>query len=421
MPIDREHAATFARFIWQRFVDDECFQTAGALSYTTLFALVPLTAAVFGILSAFPVFSVWTQDLTDFIFRNFVPAAGATVREYLLQFVGNASKMTVVGVLVLFASALMMMSSIEDRLNRIWRVKKRRSSVARFLLYWTALTLVPILVVGGLALSSYLFALPVLGGASLQPGLKDILLRMLPFFTTLVALLLLYKLVPNRRVALHHALIGALLAAGLFEFAKWSFGVYVSNVPSYQQLYGALAVVPIFLVWIFLSWVIVLLGASITASLSSFDYRPLSERLTPGHEFVGLLHVLKQFVAAQRDGRTLHASDLREREQFISDDLLQRCLDDLCEAGLIRQTEDLGWTLARSLDSASLANVYEVGEYRIPLDTSSMARWNATLPQAIQTMLTELSESLRGQLDVTLDSLYPIASPSRVEPRESAR
>lgn len=419
MPIDREHAATFARFIWQRFVDDECFQTAGALSYTTLFALVPLTAAIFGILSAFPVFSVWTQDLTDFIFRNFVPAAGATVREYLLQFAGNASKMTVVGVLVLFLSALMMMSAIEDRLNRIWRVKKRRSSIARFLLYWTALTLVPILVVGGLALSSYLFALPILGGATLEPSVKDVLLRMLPFTTTFVALLLLYTLVPNRRVAFRHALVGALLGACLFEFAKWSFGLYVSTVPSYQQLYGALAVVPIFLIWIFLSWVIVLLGASITASLSSFDYRPLSERLTPGHEFIGLLHVLKQFVAAQRDGCELHAGDLREREQFISDDLLERCLDDLAGVGLIRQTEDLGWTMVRSLDTASLANVYEAGDYRIPLDTSSMARWNASLPEPMQAMLTELASALRGQLDVRLDKLYPIAPPSEPTSRDS--
>ncbi len=412
MPIDREHAVTFARFLWQRFVDDECFQTAGALSYTTLFALVPLTAAVFGILSAFPVFSTWTQEVSDFIFRNFVPGAGTTVRVYLLQFASNASKMTAVGVLVLLLTALLMMSAIEDRLNRIWRVKKRRSSMARFLLYWTALTLVPILVVGGLALSSYLFALPMLGGASLVPSVKDVLLRTLPFFTTLIALLLLYVLVPNRRVAARHALVGAFLGACLFEFAKWGFGQYVSNVPTYQQLYGALAVIPIFLVWIFLSWVIVLLGASITASLSSFDFRPLSERLTPGHEFVGLLHVLKQFVAAQRGGQELHAGDLRARERFISDDLLARCLNDLTEVGLIRQTEDMGWVLVRSLDSASLAAVYEAGDYRIPLDTSSMARWNASLPPAMRDMLATMAVRLRASLETPLDSLYPIDASS---------
>lgn len=407
LSIDREHALTFARFLWRRFLDDECFQTAGALSYTTLFALVPLTATVFGILSAFPVFSVWSEAVMDFVFQNFVPAAGASVRVYLLGFASNASKMTTVGVLVLLGSALMMMSAIEGRLNRIWRVKKRRSSVVRFLLYWTALTLVPILVVGGLAMSSYLFALPVLHGAASRMGLQDLLLRVLPFFTTLLGLFLLYVLVPNRRVAIPHALIGALLGACLFELAKWGFGLYVSHVPTYQQLYGALAVVPIFLIWVFLSWVIVLLGASMTASMTSFDYRPVSERLPPGHEFVGLLHVLKQFALAQREGRELEAGELRQREPLLSDDLLERCVEDLAAVGLVRQSENMGWMLVRSLDSSSLAAVYAAGGYRIPVNDAAMARCTGDLPAPVRGLLERLMQDLRSGLDTRLDSLYP--------------
>jgi membrane protein len=413
---DREHLLTFARFLWQRFVDDKCFETAGALSYTTLFALVPLTAAVVGILSAFPVFSVWTQELTDFVFRSFVPAAGATVRDYLFQFAGNASKMTALGIVVLLASALMMMSAIEDRLNRIWRVEKRRSSVSRFLLYWAALTLGPILVVGGLALSSYLFALPILNQAASQFGLQARLLRLLPFLITLLAMLLLYMLVPNRRVAWRHAIVGALLAAVLFEFAKWGFALYVSKVPSYQQIYGALAVVPIFLIWIYVSWVIVLLGASIAASLSSFDYRPLDERLPQGAEFLGLLHVLKHFVAAQRDGRVLTLGALAERERFVSDDLLQRYLGDLHHAGLTVENEDHGWSLLRSLDSASLLPVYEAGGYRLPLDSATLARWSADLPTPLRMMLAGLAETLRHRLATTLAELFPPADTPSTRP-----
>lgn len=412
MQLDRELLGTFARFVWKRFVDDECFQTAGVLSYTTLFALVPLTAAVLGILSAFPVFSEWTQELTDFIFANFVPAAGSTVRDYLLEFAANAHRMTAVGVLVLLFSALLMMSAIEDRLNRIWRVKKRRPGLARFLLYWTALTLVPILAVGGLTLSSYLFALPIVSDAALTSGVRDSLLRTLPFFTTLGALLLLYILVPNRRVRFHHALVGALLGACLFEIAKRGFGLYVSTVPSYQQLYGALAVVPIFLIWIFLSWVIVLLGASITASLTSFNYRPLSERLVPGHEFVGLLHVLKQFVDAQRAGRVVHVGELRRDQRFLSDALLERFFNDLVALDLIRQTEDMGWALMRSLDATDLVALYEAGGYRIPLDPDSLARESAGLPQPLQLMLKGVATELRSRLGAPLDSLYPLEAPS---------
>ncbi len=410
-PFDRERALTFARFLWRRFLDDECFQTAGALSYTTVFALVPLTAAVFGVLSAFPVFSVWTDQLTNFIFRNFVPAAGATVQSYLLAFAGNASRMTAVGLLVLLGSALMMMSAIESRLNRIWRVRESRSNVARFLLYWTTLTLVPILLVGGLALSSYLFALPVLRDTALQPDIQSILLRMLPFLTTFIALLLLYTIVPNRRVAARHAAVGALLGACLFELAKWGFGTYVSSVPTYQQLYGALAVVPIFLIWVYLSWVIVLLGASLTASLTSFDYRPAAARLPPGHEFVGLLHVLKHFVVAQRKGEVVRGSQLRKQKRFISDDLLQRYLADLENAGLIRQSEDLGWVLVYSLESASLAQVYRSGGYRIPLDEADVQRWSEGLPEDLRALLQGLAQRLRAELGVGLDRLYGTATP----------
>lgn len=408
--IDRERSLTFARFLWRRFLDDECFQTAGALSYTTVFALVPLTAAVFGILSAFPVFSVWTQSLVDFVFQNFVPAAGATVRQYLLGFAANANKMTTVGVLVLLGSALMMMSSIETRLNQIWRVEKNRSKLARFLLYWTTLTLVPILVVGGLAMSSYLFALPILSDAANQVGMHDTLLRLLPFATTLGGLFLLYILVPNRSVAARHALIGALIGACLFELAKWGFGLYVSNVPTYQQLYGALAVVPIFLIWVFLSWVIVLLGASVTASMTAFEYRPLAKRLPPGHEFIGLLHVLKQFVNAQREGRVLDMAELQRREPMLSDDLIERCLIDLGAAKLIRQSDDSGAVLIRSLDRSSLAGVYETGRYRVPANVESRQPWVAGLPEPLRRLLVEETARLRATLDARLDSLYDEAA-----------
>lgn len=407
LTFDRDHAVAFVRHLWRRFVDDKCFETAGALSYTTLFALVPLTAAVFGILSVFRVFDTWTDKLTDFLFRNFVPAAGATVRDYLMTFAGNASKMTALGIVVLLASALMMMSAIEDRLNRIWRVGKRRSSVARFLVYWAALTLGPILAVGGLALSSYLFALPVLNQAAGATVLHEWLLRGLPFLLTLLAMLFLYMFVPNRRVAWRHAFVGALLAALLFEVAKWAFAVYVGRVASYQQIYGALAVVPIFLIWIYLSWVIVLLGASIAASLSSFDYRPAGERLPPEMAFFGLLHVVKHLVAAQRAGHSLQARDLRRAERFLSDDLVQRALADLHRAGMVEETDNHGWLLSCSVDTEGLARVYAAGAYRLPLDNAAVARWNVGLPMPLAAMLTELAARWRERLNQPLATFYP--------------
>ena len=165
---NRNRVVHFSRFLWQRFVDDKCFETAGALSYTTLVSLVPLTVAVFAMFSAFPVFQGARTTLVDFVFDNFVPAAGETVQKAIQSFADNASKLTGISILVMLFSALSMMISIEDRLNQIWRVHKARGWGSRLLLYWAALTLGPILVVGGIAVTSYVTALPLLQGAATQ-------------------------------------------------------------------------------------------------------------------------------------------------------------------------------------------------------------------------------------------------------------
>ncbi|HET7358599.1 MAG TPA: YihY family inner membrane protein [Rhodanobacteraceae bacterium] len=408
---DRDRVRAFACFLWQRFVDDKCLETAGALSYTTLFALVPVTAAVFGILAALPVFSGWSDALSDFLFRNFVPAAGHAVQHYLLKFAGNASKLTGIGIVVLLVSALMIMFSIEERFNRIWRVPGKRSPVSRFLMYWAALTLGPILLVAGLTVTSYLAALPLLGRAGDQIDVGGHILGMLPWVVTFIALFSMYRVIPDRPVPWRHAAIGALLATLLFEFARWAFATYVRSVPSYQEIYGALAVVPIFLVWIYLSWVIVLLGASIAASLTAFEYRPSADRLPPGAEFLGLMHLLKHFAAAQRGGRALGEAELRTCERFVSDDLLKRYLDDMQDAELIQRTEGGdAWVMTHSLDTATLTELYEAGHYRLPLDAQALDGLCAGLPVALRTLLADLATHLRSSLDTRLsDVFFPLA------------
>ena len=270
---DRHRIFTFVSFTVRRFLDEHCLQTAGALAFTSLFALVPLITVVLGILAAFPVFAQWRDKITGFIFANFVPAAGDVVQVYFTQFADNASKATAIGILVLVFSALSLMLSIEDAFNRIWRIKVARKAAARFAMYWTVLTLGPLLLVAALAISSYLFALPLLEQADAQFSLKTRLLGWLPFFMQWLVLSVAYAVIPNCRVRAGHAVIGALLTALLFEAAKRGFAAYVTSGASYQEIYGALAIVPIFIFWIYLSWILVLLGASLTASMAAFDYR----------------------------------------------------------------------------------------------------------------------------------------------------
>ena len=275
--ITRHRVNVFARFTVRRFLDEYCLQTAGALAFTSLFALVPLITVVLSILAAFPVFAQWREKISGFIFANFLPASGDVVQTYFTQFSDNASKATALGILVLVFSAVSLMLSIEDAFNRIWRITVARKAAARFAMYWTVLTLGPLLLVAILASSSYVFALPLLEQAE---TLRTHLVSWLPFLIQWVVLAAAYTLIPNCRVRMRHAVVGALITALTFEAAKQGFGAYVARA-SYQEIYGALSIVPIFIFWIYLSWIFVLLGASLTASIQAFDYKAHQPEIGP--------------------------------------------------------------------------------------------------------------------------------------------
>lgn len=401
---DRERVLTFLRFTWHRFLEDRCMQAAGALSFTSVFALVPLTAAVLGILAAFPGFVGWREKLTGWVFNNFVPAAGSTVQEYLTQFADNASKATAVGILVLLFSAISLMMSIEDAFNRIWRVTASRSASARVLVYWAALTAGPLLLVAALAVSSYALALPFIDVADAQFSIKARVLSILPFLIVYTALVAAYVVIPNRSVRLRFALVGAFIAAVLFEAAKRGFALYATQYASYQVVYGTLAMVPIFIFWIYLSWTIVLFGASITASLSAFQYRPLALRLPPGQEFAGLARIVAHFTVAQRAGAGLHSDTLLQAEPFLTDDLLHRYLGDMQRVGMIRRSEVGEWIVSRDLSAITLAELYEHGGYRVP---AHHAEASALVRSAATPLLDALTLHTCHALDVPLADLFP--------------
>ncbi|MBB6241745.1 YihY family inner membrane protein [Rhodanobacter sp. MP1X3] len=406
---NRNRVVHFSRFLWQRFLDDKCFETAGALSYTTLVSLVPLTVAVFAMFSAFPVFEGARATLVDFVFDNFVPAAGETVQNAIQGFASNASKLTGISILVMLFSALSMMISIEDRLNQIWRVHRARAWGSRLLLYWAALTLGPILIVGGIAVTSYVTALPLLQGAATQmTGIGHSLLSVLPFLVTFLTLWLLYAVVPNCKVSRRDALIGATLGAILFEIVRWGFTMFVRHAQTYQQIYGALAAIPIFLLWIYLSWVIVILSASIAASVSAFDFHAPKERLPAGAEFLGLLVVLGHFISAQRSGDTVDQATVRLCEPYLHRGTIADYFFELEQADLIKQSELGSWLLCRSLDSTDLLRVYEHSRYRLPLNpVEEAAELGIELPSPLLALLAALADEVATTLATRLNTVYP--------------
>jgi len=259
----------FVKYSLRRIQKEQIHVVAGFLAYVSLMSLVPLVVVMFSMMTAFPIFSDVQQIIESFVYSNFVPTAGDIVQQYITGFVDNASKMSAVAISFLFMLALLLISAIDKSLNRIWRVKNKRRLVTAFSMYWMVLTLGPVLVGSGIAVSSYLVSLVSFGEYDVI-GTVNIFVRLLPMLTSVAAFVLLYTLVPNKEVPIKFALLGAVLAAFLFEFAKKAFVIYVTEIPSYQAIYGALAIIPILFLWIYLSWLIVLVGAVFTVSLQEF-------------------------------------------------------------------------------------------------------------------------------------------------------
>lgn len=259
----------FTRLLLRRSDKDGLTLLAGHLAYVSLLSLVPLIAVVFSLFALFPVFSDISAQLKTFIFSNFMPATGNTIQRYLEQFVANSSKMTAVGTCGLIVTALLLIASVDSVLNKIWDSKTKRPIVFSFAVYWMVLTLGPILLVASVAISSYLLSLNWLNISGVH-SLIDHALRILPLLISWVSFWLLYQVVPTVRVPAKDALIGGLFSGALFELSKKIFALYIQLFPSYQLIYGVLAVIPILFLWVYVSWCIVLLGAEITVTLGEF-------------------------------------------------------------------------------------------------------------------------------------------------------
>ncbi len=396
---------TFARFLAKRFLDDRLFQAAAALAYTTVFALVPLAMVVFGVLSAFPVFEVWSDQLSNYIFSNFVPSAASSAEKYVREFSGSAGQLTVAGVIALVISLLITLHSVEVTFNNIWRVSSTRPKFGRFLVYWTVLTLGALVAAASLAISAKFFALPVFATAE-GKVLETLSLTLAPILIEVGAIAAIYRVVPHRTIKVRYAVAGALLATLLLELIKWALGLYLGIFNSYEKIYGAVAIAPILLLWIYLCWVAILLGASFASSIGAFRYQPASMRLPLGYEIYGLLRLLGRFDAARRQGKGLHSDQILEMEPMLTDSLVQQILGQLNDIDLLRRDEEGEWLLARDLDDLTLGELYEACQLRIPVAEARVPCHDDALGVAVRSALDELRVPLRVVLKRRVSDIY---------------
>lgn len=397
-------AGAFLRYLGERFVRDQCPEGAATLAYTSLLSLVPLITVVVSVLSAFPVFDAISGQLKGLVLDNFVPSFGAAVEAHLSRFVDRAAGLTLAGGIGVVLSALLMISAIDRALNRIWHVHKRRRPFQGFMVYWTVLTLSPVLLGASLAASSYLITASQLVDLDSPGPPVALLLRALPVLAEVGAFLFLYMAVPNRRVPTRHALAGALVAAALFEAAKAGFALYVAMVPGFEAIYGALATVPLFLVWLYVCWLVILLGAEWTQALGAYRVGNAGPLAGERHRLVAALRILARLYQAQQHGATLGRRELVRAEPRIGDRGLQAVLEILEAARVVQRTARGRWVLARDLGAFTLLQLYRAHPFSLPLDDGALDP-NDPRDRAIGECLDRAGSALAEAFDVPLAAL----------------
>jgi membrane protein len=352
-----------ANHSWKHFQEDRCLEEAASLSYTSLLAMVPLLAVIFGVVAAFPVFSQVSDKLKSFIFTNFIPAAGEQIEPYLNTFLKSVSSLTLPGTVFLIITALLLMFRIEVALNRIWRVSQARTLINRIVMYWAVLTLGPILTGAAIALSAQKVLTPLGIDGSLAPGWNQLGV----FFLSWLIFTMFFVLVPNRRVQFRDAVVGALLSAVLFEGAKLAFVAYVSNA-NYTVIYGALATIPIFLFWLYIVWAVILFGASLAASLTTFSDRISAEGDWPDKWAFQLSYRLVGHLwQAQREGESRSRKELMELEGRASEHQILQLMQQLQAARIVTRNHQDRWIIARDLEEVTLGALYHSGNFYLPL------------------------------------------------------
>ena len=366
--IDRHPRLQRARealsFAKARAHDVRMGQVAGSLTFTTLLSMVPLFAVALALFTAFPLFAQFRDELENFLLKVLPGQISSTVLRYVHEFAAKANRLTALGVAFLTVTAVSMIITVDRVLNDIWRVRDRRPLTQRVLIYWSIISLGPVLIGASLSASSYLWSLSSEAVTQLPPLLRHVL-DYAPVVLSGLAYAALYVFILNRTVAWRDALIGGFIAAILAEVVKATFGVFVSR-GVIRSVYGAFAVLPFFLVWVYLSWYVLLFGAAIAATLPRLRATRFSDESRAGNQFVTAVALLKVLFDARAEGRSaLPTSELARAVRTPLDEA-ELLLESLERLGYVRRAaksltgkaREQDWLLVCDTKVMSLAPVF---------------------------------------------------------------
>ena len=385
----------------RNFYADNCLSNAASLTYTTLFAIVPLLTVLYSILALFPSFQGVGENIQEFIFSNFVPHAGEVVSDWLTSFSRQARNLTFIGVGFLFVTALLMLRTVDYAINAIFHTVDSRRPVISLLLYWVILTLGPFLLGLGFAATSYLATLSFLNQAAASLGITGALLYILPSVMNMVVFTLLYMVVPKGRVLFVHALVGGIFVSAVSTVARIGFTQMMHISPTYEFIYGAFAAVPVFLLWIFLSWLVVLMGAELVHALG--EPQILSGQvLSPMLAMIAILATInKRF----ESGEPTELVDVQTDGWAVNQHNWELVTEWLLLAGILGRNPSGAMVPARTFASVELAEVVHQCPWRFPanhelhdLNLSSYPYWFTELVKDFEAFNRICSEQLSGSL-----------------------
>ena len=395
----------FAKNLVHEFIDKGCQKNAAALTYMTLFALVPMITVIYSILSMIPFFNGAADQLLTRLFANLVPETGSQLKGYLSDFSTQARNLTGVGVLMLFVTAFLMLTNIEKTFNGIWGVRDARKGLSSFLLYWAVLSIGPLMLAAGLSLTTYVLSMRLLVEEFDYFGISSLLLEVAPLAMSATVFTLLFAAVPNCRVPLKFALVGGLVTAICFELLKSGFGALVAN-SSFNLIYGAFAVVPLFLLWINLLWMTVLAGAVFVRALSEQAYVTRKRRLTDIRAILhclALLHHRAQTGARVSDEDCVNIGISLVHWQYLRTLLVRN--------NWIVVTQSGSYALCRDLKSVSLWDLAELVQMPIGEPVPERAELESELRSAawldaFLSCRTEVQDYARERFSLPLETLF---------------
>ena len=381
-----------ARFVIRHYVEDRCHTTASALTYQTLFAVVPALTVMYTVLSAFESFGGMGRILEDFIFTNIVPENVAVVQDYLRGFSVQAQKLSIPSAVILAVTAFLMLFTIERTFNEIWRIKEPRHGLQRLMMYWAVLSFGPFLVGLGIGVTTYVLSLPLISDVAESPAF----LRFLPMLLSAATFTLIYGVVPNTLVPFRHAVIGGVLVAAVFESAKFMFG-FVMSRSDFELIYGTFAVVPLFLLWIYVSWTIILMGGELVKSLGVFRFKGSDELEAPLFQ---VLIILDVFYQAHQKGEVVTENRIRELASRIDLEKWTEYRQQLVALNLIRSVEKGGLVLLKDLSEITLWELYEKLPWPLPVQSiDGRLGWEATLSETFKSICGHNQEVLGTDLE----------------------